>query len=147
MDENGIVGQITRVYPWLSEVTLVTEKDQAVPVQVLRNGLRAIVFGAGDTSQLSLRYMPNSADIQNDDVLVTSGIDGTYPPGIPVARVIKVEHDPAYPFAHIVCLPLAGVDKHRHLLILSSLPKMPERPDRKSAQENTEYRVKARRSN
>ena len=147
MDDVGIVGQITRVYPWLSEVTLVTEKDHAVPVQVLRNGLRAIVFGAGDTSQLSLRYMPNSADIQNDDVLVTSGIDGTYPPGIPVARVIKVEHDPAYPFAHIVCLPLAGVDKHRHLLILSSMPKMPERPDQKSAQENSEYRVKARRSN
>ena len=89
MDNNGIVGQITRVYPWLSEVTLITEKDHAVPVQVLRNGLRAIVFGAGDTSQLSLRYMPNSADIQNDDVLVTSGIDGTYPPGIPVARVIS----------------------------------------------------------
>ncbi|HTN93950.1 MAG TPA: rod shape-determining protein MreC [Gallionella sp.] len=147
MDDIGIVGQITRVYPLLSEVTLVTEKDQAVPIQVLRNGLRAIVFGAGDTSQLSLRYMPNSADIQNDDVLVTSGIDGTYPPGIPVAKVIKVEHDPAYPFAHIVCLPLAGVDKHRHLLILSSLPKPPERPDQKSAGGNSEIRVKIRRNN
>lgn len=147
MDDKGIVGQITRVYPWLSEVTLVTEKDQAVPVQVLRNGLRAIVFGAGDTSQLSLRYMPNSADIQNDDVLVTSGIDGTYPPGIPVAKVIKVEHDPAYPFANIVCLPLAGVDKHRHLLILSSLPKYPERPDQKSAEGSSENRVKTRRNN
>ena len=146
MDDNGIVGQITRVYPWLSEVTLVTEKDHAVPVQVLRNGLRAIVFGAGDTSQLSLRYMPNSADIQNDDVLVTSGIDGTYPAGIPVARVIKVEHDEAYPFAHIVCLPLAGVDKHRHLLILSSLPKLPERPDEKSAVASSDNRVKVRRN-
>ena len=147
MDDNGIVGQVTRVYPWLSEVTLVTEKDHAVPIQVLRNGLRAIVFGAGDTSQLSLRYMPNSADIQKDDVLVTSGIDGTYPPGIPVARVISVEHDPAYPFAHIVCLPLAGVDKHRHLLILSSLPKLPERPDKKSTDGSSENRVKARRNN
>jgi rod shape-determining protein MreC len=146
MDDNGIVGQITRVYPWLSEVTLVTEKDHAVPVQVLRNGLRAIVFGSGDTSQLSLRYMPNSADIQNDDVLVTSGIDGTYPAGIPVARVIKVEHDEAYPFAHIVCLPLAGVDKHRHLLILSSLPKLPERPDEKSAAASSDNRVKVRRN-
>jgi rod shape-determining protein MreC len=146
MDDNGIVGQITRVYPWLSEVTLVTEKDHAVPVQVLRNGLRAIVFGAGDTSQLSLRYMPNSADIQNDDVLVTSGIDGTYPAGIPVARVIKVEHDEAYPFAHIVCLPLAGVDKHRHLLILSSLPKLQERPDEKSAAASSDNRVKVRRN-
>jgi rod shape-determining protein MreC len=147
IDDNGIVGQITRVYPWLSEVTLITEKDHAVPVQVLRNGLRAIVFGAGDASQLSLRYMPNSADIQNDDVLVTSGIDGIYPPGIPVARVIKVEHDAAYPFAHIVCLPLAGVDKHRHLLILSSLPRLPERPDEKSAAASSDSRVKVRRNN
>jgi rod shape-determining protein MreC len=128
MDDTGIVGQITRVYPWLSEVTLITEKDHAVPVQVLRNGLRTIVFGAGDTSQLSLRYMPISSDIQNGDVLVTSGIDGIYPPGIPVAKVIKIERDAAYPFARVICLPLAGVDKHRHLLVLSDLPKLPERP-------------------
>ncbi|OFZ65798.1 MAG: rod shape-determining protein MreC [Betaproteobacteria bacterium RBG_16_56_24] len=128
MDEIGIIGQITRVYPWLSEVTMITEKDHAVPVQVLRNGLRTILFGAGDTSQLSLRYMPVSADIRENDLLVTSGIDGVYPPGIPVAKVIKIERDPAYPFARVSCLPLAGVDKHRHLLILSSLPKLPERP-------------------
>ncbi len=128
MDSTGIVGQITRVYPWLSEVTLITEKDHAVPVQVLRNGLRTIVFGAGDTSQLSLRYMPVSSDIQPDDELVTSGIDGIYPPGIPVAKVVKIERDPAYPFARITCLPLAGVDSHRHLLVLSDLPKLPARP-------------------
>ena len=145
MDDIGIVGQITRVYPWLSEVTLITEKDHTVPVQVLRNGLRTIVFGTGDTSQLSLRYMPTSADIQNDDVLVTSGIDGTYPPGIPVAKVIKIERDPAYPFANTTCLPLAGVDKHRHLLILSSLPKLPERPDEKSEGANADNRVKVRK--
>jgi rod shape-determining protein MreC len=128
MDDIGIVGQITRVYPWLSEVTLITEKNHAVPVQVQRNGLRTIVFGAGDTSLLSLRYIPTSSDIQNGDVLVTSGVDGIYPPGIPVARVEKIERDAAYPFARVTCLPLAGVDKHRHLLILSGLPKLPERP-------------------
>jgi len=128
MDDIGIVGQITRVYPWLSEVTLMKEKDHAVAVQVLRNGLRTIVFGAGDTSQLSLRYMPISSDIQNDDVLVTSGVDGIYPPGIPVAKVVKIERDAAYPFARVICLPLAGVDRHRHLLVLSDLPKLPERP-------------------
>ena len=133
MDDIGIVGQITRVYPWLSEVTLITEKDHAVPVQVLRNGLRTIVFGAGDTSQMSLRYMPVSSDIQNDDLLITSGIDGIYPPGIPVAKVVKIERDPAYPFARITCLPVAGVDKHRHLLILSGLPKPPERPAQEPA--------------
>ncbi|MFA6920409.1 MAG: rod shape-determining protein MreC [Gallionella sp.] len=129
MDDKGIVGQITRVYPWLSEVTLITEKDHAVPVQVQRSGLRSVAFGAGDTSQMSLRYMPVSTDIQNGDVLVTSGLDGVYPPGIPVARVEKIERDAAYPFARIVCSAVGGVDKHRHLLVLSALPKLPERPE------------------
>ena len=143
MDDTGIVGQITRVYPWLSEVTLITEKDHAVPVQVLRNGLRTIMFGAGDTSQLSLRYMPISSDIQNGDMLVTSGIDGIYPPGIPVAKVVKIERDPAYPFARVTCLPVAGVDKHRHLLILSGLPKLPERPaEEPAAAQNLKTRQK-----
>ena len=128
MDEAGIIGQVTRVYPWLSEVTLITEKNFAVPVQVLRNGFRTIVFGSGDTSHLTLRYAPVSADIQNGDVLVTSGIDGVYPAGIPVARVGKVERDAAYPFARVICLPLAGVDRHRQLLILSGLAQMPDRP-------------------
>ena len=134
MDDNGVVGQITRVYPWVSEVTLITDKGHAVPVQALRNGLRTVVFGSGDTSELALRYMPNSADIQQGDILVTSGIDGTYPPGLPVAKVELIEHDPAYPFARIRCSPVAGVDKHRQLLILSGLPKLPERP---GAPENT----------
>ncbi|CAH1088829.1 rod shape-determining protein MreC [Candidatus Nitrotoga sp. 1052] len=129
MDDSGIVGQVTRVYPWMSEVTLITDKDHAVPVQVLRNGLRAVVFGSGDTGELALRYMPISSDIQNGDVLVTSGIDGTYPPGLPVAKVIRVERDPAYPFARILCAPIAGVDKQRQLLILSVLLKLPERPE------------------
>ena len=129
MDDIGIVGQITRVYPWLSEVTLVTDKDHAVPVQVLRSGLRAVVFGSGDTSELALRYMPVSSDIKEGDMLVTSGIDGTYPPGLPVAKVIRIERDPAYPFARILCAPVAGVDKQRQLLILSGLPKLPERPE------------------
>ena len=128
MDDVGIVGQITRVYPWLSEVTLITEKNHAVPVQVLRNGLRAIVFGSGNTSELSLSYTPVSADVQKDDILVTSGIDGLYPPGIPVAKVISVVRDPVYPFASITCLPLGGVDNHRHLLVLSEMPEQVERP-------------------
>ncbi len=128
MDDSGIVGQVTRVYPWLSEVTLITDKDHAVPIQVLRNGLRAVVFGSGEIGQLALRYLPISSDIQEGDVLVTSGIDGTYPPGLPVARVIRIERDPAYPFARIQCAPIAGVDRQRQLLILSGLPQLPERP-------------------
>lgn len=129
MDDKGIVGQITRVYPWLSEVTLITEKDHAVPVQVQRSGLRSVAFGAGDTSHLSLRYMPVSADIVKGDVLVTSGIDGTYPPGIPVAKVEEIERDAAYPFARIVCSPVGGVDSHRFLMVLSATPALPERPE------------------
>jgi rod shape-determining protein MreC len=128
MDETGIIGQVTRVYPWMSEVTLITDKDHAVPIQVLRTGLRAVVFGSGDISSLSLRYMPISSDLQVDDVLVTSGIDGTYPPGLPVAKVTQIERDPAYPFARILCAPLAGVDQQRQLMIISGLHKLPELP-------------------
>ncbi len=128
VDDNGVVGQVTRVYPWLSEVTLVTDKDHAVPIQLLRNGLRAVVFGSGDISEMSLRYMPVSVDIVEGDVLVTSGIDGTYPPNLPVAKVTKIERDPAYPFARITCAPMAGVDRHRALLIVSGLPELSERP-------------------
>jgi rod shape-determining protein MreC len=128
VDDTGVVGQVTRVYPWLSEVTLVTDKDHAVPIQVLRSGLRAVVFGSGDISEMSLRYMPISSDIVEGDILVTSGIDGTYPPNLPVAKVLKIERDPAYPFARITCAPLAGVDRHRALLIVSGLPNIPERP-------------------
>jgi rod shape-determining protein MreC len=128
VDDTGVVGQVTRVYPWLSEVTLVTDKDHAVPIQIMRNGLRAVVFGSGDINEMALRYMPVSVDIVPGDMLVTSGIDGTYPPDLPVAQVVKIERDPAYPFARITCTPLAGVDRHRSLLIVSGLPKLPERP-------------------
>lgn len=128
MDNHGIVGQITRTYPWLSEVTLITDKDHAVPVQLQRTGLRTVLLGAGDTSQLTVRYLPISADIQTGDVFITSGIDGVYPAGIPVGKVVKVERDTASPFALVHCLPMAGVDNYRYLLVLSSLPKPAELP-------------------
>lgn len=142
MDDIGIVGQVTRVYPWLAEVTLVTDKDHAVPVQVLRNGLRSVVFGSGDISELALRYMPVSSDIQNGDVLVTSGIDGTYPAGLPVAKVIKIERDPAYPFARITCVPMAGVDRNRYLLIVSSALQLPPRPEPEASEEKPKNKRK-----
>ncbi|GAB4122833.1 MAG: rod shape-determining protein MreC [Sideroxydans sp.] len=129
IDNGGVVGQVTRVYPLLSEVTLVTDKDNAVPVQLVRNGLRAVVFGAGNTSDLELRYQPVGADIEEGDVLVTSGLDGTYPSDLPVAQVVRVDRDPTLPFAHVICRPLAGVDRHRTLLIVSGLPPLPPRPD------------------
>lgn len=129
LDNNGIVGQVTRVYPLLSEVTLITDKDHEVPVQVLRNGLRLILFGSGDANELELRYTPVTADIQDGDLLETSGIDGTYPPGLPVAKISHIERDPAYPFARVLCTPITGVNNQHLLFIMSSLEKLPPRPE------------------
>jgi rod shape-determining protein MreC len=119
VDENGVVGQVTRVHALSSEVTLLTDKEQAIPVQVVRNGLRAVAFGAGLSGMLELRFMAANAEIQNGDKLVTSGIDGTYPPGLPVATVARVERDAAYAFARIVCLPAAGVENGGYVLVLA----------------------------
>lgn len=120
VDENGVVGQVTRVHALSAEVTLLTDKQQAIPVQVVRNGLRAIAFGAGSSGMLELRFMAANAEIQNGDKLVTSGIDGTYPPGLPVATVARIERDAAYAFARIECRPAAGVESGAYVLVLGS---------------------------
>ena len=120
VDEIGVIGQVTRAHALASEVTLLTDKGQAIPVQVVRNGLRAVAFGAGASGMLELRFMAANAEIQNGDRLVTSGIDGTYPPGLPVATVARVERDAAYAFARIVCLPAAGVESGRYVLVLAN---------------------------
>ena len=128
VDDIGVIGQVTRAYPFVSEVTLITDKEQTVPVEVVRNGLRAVVFGAGESDEVELRYMPVNVEIQTGDELVTSGIDGTYPYGLPVAVVSKIERNAAYAFARILCTPSAGVDRHRYVLVLSSQPQIPENP-------------------
>src|SRR3954464_23611 len=127
-DESGVVGQVTRVHPLLSEVTLLTDQDQAIPVQVVRNGLRAGAFGSGPAGTLELRFMAANAEIQNGDKLVTSGIDGTYPPGLPVATVIRIERDAVAAFARIFCQPAGGDEKNRYLLALSTEGKLPAYP-------------------
>jgi rod shape-determining protein MreC len=128
-DENGVVGQVTRVHPMLSEVTLLTDQDHAIPVQVVRNGLRAIAFGGGPSGMLELRFMGANAEIQNGDRLVTSGIDGTYPPGLPVALVERIERDAEHSFARVICKPAAGIDRGRFVLVLANESKAPPRPD------------------
>ena len=128
-DENGVVGQVTRVHPLLSEVTLLTDQDQAIPVQVVRNGLRAVAFGGGPSGALELRFMAANADIQNGDRLVTSGIDGTYPPGLPVALVERIERDAEHSFARVICKPAAGVDRGRFVLVLTYESGAAPRPD------------------
>jgi len=128
IDQIGIIGQVTRTYPWLAEITLITDKEQAVPVQNLRNGLRAVIGGTGNNGQLELKFIPLNADFLNGDQLVTSGIDGVYPPGLPVAEVSNVERNAAYLFARITCKPLAGVTSHSQVLVLNWENKAPERP-------------------
>jgi rod shape-determining protein MreC len=129
IDSDGVLGQVTRVHPLLSEVTLVVDKDHPVPVQVVRNGLRGIVYGSGDGTTLELRHMAANVDVQVGDVLVTSGIDEVYPAGLPVARVVQVERDTALAFAHIVCEPSAGVNRHRQVLVLSRMRQIPAPPE------------------
>ncbi len=118
VDDAGIVGQVTRVFPFVAEVTLITDKEQAVPVQIVRNGLRSVVFGLGN-GQLELRFMPANADVQNGDQLVTSGLDGIFLPGFPVAKVVHIERDASYSFARIYCVPIAGVENFGEVMVLT----------------------------
>ncbi len=128
IDHIGVIGQVTRVYPWLSEVTLITDDGQLIPVQNLRNGLRAVLGGSGNDGRLELKFIPLNADFQNGDQLVTSGIDGVYPSGLPVAVVSNVERDAAYLFARITCKPLAGVASHDQVLVVTTANTTPPRP-------------------
>jgi len=127
IDEAGVVGQVTRVFPFSAEITLITDKDQAVPVQIVRSGQRSVVFGLGD-GQLELRYIPANADVQIGDLLVTSGLDGIFLAGFPVARVSSVKRDSAFAFARIEATPLAGVENFAELMILAPREELPPPP-------------------
>jgi rod shape-determining protein MreC len=129
IDGSGVVGQLTSVGTFTSEVTLVTEKDQAVPVMLVRNGLRAIAVGSGKDGAIDVPFMPSSADIRNGDMFVTSGIDGTYPPGLLVAQVTSVSRSTNYVFARIAAQPAAGVENHRFVLVLPLPAPGPPRPE------------------
>jgi rod shape-determining protein MreC len=133
IDNAGVVGQITRVFPFTSEVTLLTDKEQAIPVQVLRNGLRSVAYGRGQSGLLDLRFVAPNADIQVGDVLVTSGLDGVYPAGLAVAKVIQVENVAQGAFGRVICQPLAGIDRHRQLLVVMSDQPLPPRPPAEAA--------------
>lgn len=124
MDEAGVLGQVTRVFPLVSEVTLLVDRDQAIPVLNIRTGVRGVAYGdpvAGHGGGMELRFMPANADIREDDLLTTSGVDGLYPPGLPVARVVRVERRADSAFARIYCAPLAQVQGARHVVVLKPL--------------------------
>lgn len=117
LDENGVAGQVLRASPLTSEVILITDPNHAIPIQVNRNGLLTIAMGGGQINQLILPYLPNNADIQVGDLLVTSGLGGVFPPGYPVATVTKVEPQSGRPFSMVTATPLAKLDRSRELLI------------------------------
>jgi rod shape-determining protein MreC len=129
INEEGLVGQITRVYAMQSELTLLTDKDQAVPVQDVRSGVRSIIYGTPRGDTLDLRFVPVGADVQAGDTLVTSGLDGVYPPGLPVARVLRVDRQGETAFARVICVPVSPVRGARQLLVLQYSEPMPLRPD------------------
>lgn len=118
IDDRGVVGQVTRVSLFEAQVTLLTDKDQAIPVEVVRNGLRSVAFGGARAGALDLRFMAASADLQQGDLLVTSGLDGVYPAGLPVARIAQIERKADTAFSRVICEPVAGIRSNRHLLIV-----------------------------
>jgi rod shape-determining protein MreC len=124
IDALGLVGQISSVYPETSEVTLIIDKKMSVPIQIQRNGLRAITNGNGQNETISLSYLPNSVDVVKGDILKTSGIDTIYPEGIAVAEVLEINHDPKLPFAKIICKPLSAIRNHSHVLVVTPINKM-----------------------
>jgi rod shape-determining protein MreC len=123
IDESGVLGQVTRVYPLVSEVTLLTDREQAIPVLNARTGVRGVAYGAPSSHGgfLELRFMAGHADVKQGDMLTTSGVDGVYPPGLPVARVEKVERRADSGFARILCVPQALIDGARHVMVLNPI--------------------------
>ena len=120
MDEAGVLGQVTRAHPFMSEVTLIIDRDLSIPVLNARTGVRSVAFGEPgvEGGLLELRFVSPSADVQEGDLITTSGVDGVYPPGLPVARVSRVERRAESAFARIYCKPLALVSGARYVLVL-----------------------------
>ena len=130
MDEHGILGQVTRVLPLVSEVTLVTDREHSIPVLNTRTGARGVAYGeSGGAPLLELRFMATNADIEVGDQLTTSGVDGVYPPGVPVGIVTKVERRAETAFARILCEPVGRVQGARHVMVIEPLTdQIPARP-------------------
>ena len=133
LDESGVLGQITRVHPLVSEVTLVIDRELAIPVLNVRTGARSVAFGdpsaAASGSGLELRFMGSNSDVQVGDLLTTSGVDGVYPPGLPVAKISKIERRAESAFAKIYCTPQALVTGARHVIVVKPVSaQIPPRP-------------------
>ncbi len=118
LDPEGVMGQVTETMPFTSAVTLITDPSHATPVQVERNGLRAITFGTGTADKLKVSYLTHNADIKIGDVLVTSGMGGRFPAGYPVAEVMEIVRDASEAFLRISAKPVARLERSKHILLV-----------------------------
>jgi rod shape-determining protein MreC len=131
LDESGVLGQVTRVHPFVSEVTLVIDRELAIPVLNTRTGARSVAYGEPSASGggLELRFMGSNSDVQQGDLLTTSGVDGVYPPGLPVAKIDKIERRAESAFSRIYCIPQAQVLGAFHVMVVKPLgDQIPARP-------------------
>lgn len=129
VDANGVIGQVTRVHPIQAEVTLLTDRNQSIPVSVVRNGVRGVLYGVG-RGMLEMRHVLADVDIRPGDQLVTSGLDGVFVPGLPVATVTRVNRD-ADAFARIDCEPVAAIERSVQVLVVgrAAYPPPPPPPE------------------
>ena len=131
VDAYGVMGKLVHVSPFSSTAMLITDPNHALPVQVNRNGLRAVAVGMGSNGLLELPHLPNNADIKVGDLLVTSGLGCVFPAGYPAARVLEVKTNPSLPFAYIIAEPLAHLDRSREVLLV--WPSAETLPDMRNA--------------
>jgi rod shape-determining protein MreC len=118
INDSGVLGQVTRVYTLSAEVTLLSDKDAAIPVLNSRTQARNAAFGSSDGNGMELRFLAANADIKPGDLMSTSGLDGVYPSGLPVAKVTSVERRGDTSFASVRLQPVAQLDSVRHVLVL-----------------------------
>ncbi|TLX57387.1 rod shape-determining protein MreC [Stutzerimonas nosocomialis] len=126
LDARGLMGQVVEVMPYTSRVMLLTDTTHSIPVQVNRNGLRAIASGTGNPERLELRHVADTADIREGDLLVSSGLGQRFPTGYPVATVKEVIHDSGQPFAIVRAVPTAALNRSRYLLLVFTDTRSPE---------------------
>ena len=130
VNEQGVLGQVTRVYPLSAEVSLLTDKDAAIPVLNPRTNVRSVAYGLAGGAGMELRFMAGNADVQVGDLLTTSGVDAIYPPGLPVAKVTQVDRRIETSFARILLQPVAAPDSVRQVLVLEPIGvQLPPRPE------------------
>ncbi|WP_236620532.1 rod shape-determining protein MreC [Pseudomonas sp. ATCC 13867] len=146
LDASGLMGQVVEVMPYTARVLLLTDTTHSIPVQVNRNGLRAIAVGTGNPERLELRYVADTADIKEGDLLVSSGLGQRFPAGYPVATVKEVLHDTGAPFATIRAVPTAKMNRSRYVLLVFTDSRTPEQRATDAAEAQAEADRKAAES-